>query len=69
MVEQVAGEFAGTVKMVKAKVQETFGAASELGIMSIPTLIFYKQGQEVGRHVGYLNRDQLTAQLKQKLGV
>lgn len=69
MVEQVAGEFAGKVKVVQAKVQEAFGAASELGIMSIPTLVFYKQGQEVGRAVGWMSHDKLVAEVKKKLGV
>ena len=37
MVEEVAGEV-GEVKFVKANLQETFDAASELGVMAIPTL-------------------------------
>jgi thioredoxin-like negative regulator of GroEL len=51
-VEEVAGEIAGSVKVVKANLQETFDNASELGVMAIPTLVFYKDGTEVTRLVG-----------------
>lgn len=58
--EQVAGEFAGSVKVVKANLQETFDAASELGVMAIPTLVFYKDGAEVTRLVGAVPKDKIV---------
>jgi thioredoxin 1 len=68
-VEQLAGEFAGKVKVVKAKIQEAFSTASDLGIMSIPTLVFYKGGEEVGRLVGAVPKDTIVAAIAEKLGV
>lgn len=66
---EVAGEFAGKVKVVKAKVQETMGQASELGIMAIPTLVFYKGGEVVGRIAGAVPKEQLVAAIGDNLGV
>ena len=57
--EEVAGEVAGSVKVVKANLQETFDAASDLGVMAIPTLVFYKDGQEVSRLVGAVAKDKI----------
>lgn len=67
--EEVAGEFAGKVKVVKAKLQENFGQAGELGIMAIPTLVFYKDGQEAGRLVGAQSKQKLVDAIASNLGV
>lgn len=52
MVEQVAGENKG-VKFLGLDVHNNYDTASNFGIMSIPQLLFFKDGQEVGRIVGY----------------
>ena len=66
--EEVAGEFAGKVKVVKAKVQEAFEQASGLGIMAVPTLVFYKDGEVVHQQAGALKKDDLVALINDKLG-
>ena len=50
--EQLAKDYAGKVDVYGMNVDENPDTASELGIMSIPTIVFYKGGQEVGRLVG-----------------
>ena len=66
--DEVAGEFAGKVKVVKAKVQEAFEQAAELGIMAVPTLVFYKNGEAVYQHAGAMSKAELVAKINDKLG-
>ena len=63
IVEELAGEYAGTVKIVKVNVDESPEVAQNFGVMSIPTLIFIKGGQEVDRAVGALPKDALSTKL------
>ena len=59
VVEQVAEEMAGTVKVGKLNVDEEGSVAQQYGVMSIPTLIVFKNGKEAGRAVGYQTMEQL----------
>ena len=52
VVEEVAAEMHGEVTVGKMDIDEDTQFAIGLGIMSIPTLILYKDGEEVGRLVG-----------------
>jgi len=57
--EEIAGTMAGKVKVVKLNVDENPATATKYGIMSIPTLMIFKNGQLASRQIG--------AQPKQKL--
>ncbi len=59
VVEQAAEELAGTVKIGKLNVDEEGSIAQQYGVMSIPTLIVFKNGKEVGRAVGFQTLEQL----------
>src|SRR6201991_5232490 len=50
--EEIAGSLAGKVKIVKLNVDENPATASKYGIMSIPTLMLFKNGQLASRQVG-----------------
>ncbi len=52
MVEQLAKDFAGKVDIYGMDTDANPDTPSTLGIMSIPTIVFYKGGKEVGRMVG-----------------
>ena len=69
VVEEVAKEYEGKVKIVSADIAEAGDTASGLGIMSIPQLIFYKGGQEVHRLVGAVPKDKIVQAIKDNLGV
>lgn len=64
ILEAVAAELADTVSIVKVSTDENPGAASKYGVMSIPTLIAFKDGKEVGRTVGVRGQAQLVAWIK-----
>lgn len=52
LVEQLAGENAGSAKIVKLNVDDAPRAAQNYGVSSIPTLMVFKNGEVVDRFVG-----------------
>ena len=50
--EEIAGTLSGKVKIVKLNVDENPATASKYGIMSIPTLMLFKNGELASRQVG-----------------
>src|SRR5262249_5903551 len=50
--EQLAQEFEGRIGVAKANIDEDPKAAGKLEVKSIPTLLFYRNGQLVDRRVG-----------------
>ena len=63
VVEELAKEYSGKVKIGKLDVDSNPQSASAYGIMSIPSLIFFKNGKVMDQVTGALNR----ASLKQKI--
>lgn len=61
ILEQVATENAGKIKVVKLNVDENPGTPPKFGIRGIPTLILFKNGQIAGTQVGAVHKAQLTA--------
>lgn len=62
--EKLASELAGRVKFVKVDVDASPDAPNHLGVRGIPTLILFRNGQEVDRVVGVLPEKHLRAQLE-----
>lgn len=50
--EEVAGELAGKIKIVKLNVDENPGTPGKYGIRGIPAMLLFKGGTEVGQLVG-----------------
>jgi len=59
IVEEIASEQNGKLKVVKVDVDENPQTASQYGVMSIPTLMVFKGGQAVERLVGYMPKAKL----------
>lgn len=57
----------GSYTFVKLNGRQESQITSELNIRGFPTLIFFKNGQEVGRQTGYVNHDQLVNLVKRYL--
>jgi len=66
-IDEIAGDFAGKVKVVKLDVQNEPAVASQFGIVSIPTLLLFKNGQIVNRMVGLQPKANITQQLNAAL--
>lgn len=56
--EAIAEQF-DNVKVCKVNIDENNAWASRLGVMSIPTLILYVNGEIVAKQIGYLDKAQL----------
>lgn len=68
LVEDLARVYHGQAVFAKVNTDENTEVATELGIMGIPTLILFRDGQEVDRVVGYAPRHVLEDMLKAVLG-
>lgn len=68
VVEEIADEFQGRVKVAKLNVDEGSKTASAYGVMSIPTLMFFKDGKVVEQIVGAVAKQELVAKLEELLG-
>lgn len=63
-VEEVAGEFQGRAKVGKVDVDANQQVAMQYGVRSIPTLLFFKDGQVVDQVVGAVPKKVLADKLE-----
>lgn len=61
VLDDVASEYADTVKITKLNIEENPSMASKYGIRSIPTLLLFKGGEVVSQHSGSLSKAELKA--------
>jgi thioredoxin 1 len=67
LVEELAGEKSEQLNVAKIDVDENQAVSSQFGIMSIPTLILFKDGRPVKQLVGYMPKARLLSQIEQYL--
>lgn len=67
VVEEVASQFEGQVKVVKLDTDQNPGVASQYGIRSIPTLMIFKGGQKVDMVVGAVPKSTIASTLEKYL--
>ena len=63
IVEKIADEYAGQIRVGKCDIDDSPGTAAKYGVRSVPTVMVFKNGQKVAQHVGLTNRDKLVALL------
>ena len=63
VIDEVAAEFEGKALVCKCNVDECDDAPMNYNIRSIPTLLFFKNGELVDRHVGVISKADLSAKL------
>lgn len=67
IVDEVADELAGKLAVAKCNVDDNQDLAMKYGVMSIPTLVVFKNGEEIDRSVGALPKARLQALLEKHL--
>ncbi len=67
VIEELAAEYAGKVKIGKIDVDQNSKFATAYAVMSIPTLIFFKKGKVVEQVVGVLNKVGLKKKIEENL--
>ena len=68
VVEKLAETYEGRVKVCKANVDQMQSVAGRYQVMSIPNLLFFKDGTVADQVVGYVPEDQLVGKLESVLG-
>ena len=63
VLEEVAKDYAGKLKVCKVNVDDNSSLASTYGIMSIPTMIVFNNGSKVDRFSGYMSKADLAGRL------
>ena len=63
-IEKIAQELEGKIKVVKVNVDESPAIAGKFSIMSIPTVILFKDGQVKEQTVGLVNKDKLLKKIQ-----
>jgi thioredoxin 1 len=66
-VDEIADEYAGKLKVLKLDTDENGETAMRFQVMSIPTLLLFKNGQPVERIVGAVPKPALLGRLKPHL--
>ncbi len=61
ILEKVAAEAEGRVKIVKLNIDENLDTPSKFGVRSIPTLMLFKDGKAVGTKVGVASKTAVSA--------
>jgi len=67
VVDEIAADYEGRLKVGKLNVDENNELASRYGVMSIPTLLVFKDGQPVERIVGFQPKKELAAKIDRAL--
>ena len=66
--EEIAGTLGGKVKIVKLNVDQSPATAQKYGIMSIPTLMMFKNGEMASRQVGAAPKQKLEQWISSAAG-
>jgi thioredoxin 1 len=67
ILDELAGELQGKAQIVKINVDENPVVAGQFGVMSIPTLLLFKDGQKVDQKVGGQAKPQLKSFIEQAI--
>jgi thioredoxin 1 len=68
VVDELADEYEGKIDFGKVNVDDNAKIASQFGVMSIPTLILFKDGKPVSNMVGFRPKNELKKNLDAVLG-
>ena len=67
VIDEVADELAGQIKVCKINVDEAQEIASQFNVMSIPNLLLFKGGQIVDQMVGAMPKEKLIQKITENL--
>jgi thioredoxin 1 len=67
VIDEIAHEYQGSVKVVKVNTDENPSTATEYGIRSIPTLMIFKNGHRVDTVIGAVPKSTLSSTLNKYL--
>ena len=68
IIEELAKEYEGKLKVGKVNVDENPNSASQFGIMSIPSILIFKNGQPVKTMIGAQSKENVKKGIEEVLG-
>ena len=63
VIDEIAKEYEGKAKIGKVNVDEEMSLAQKYRVMSVPTVLVFKNGQLSGTSIGYVGKEKLTTLL------
>ncbi len=63
LIDEVAGQYGEKAKIGKVNIDEQPELAQRFGVMSIPTLILFKDGTAASRSVGVVGKDKISGMI------
>ncbi len=67
IIEELDKEFQGKIKITKLNIDENLELAQKYGVMSVPTLIFFKNGKKVNRVIGLVSKEEIKKEIEKVL--
>ena len=67
IVDAISAEFTGRLKVAKLNVDDNAKTSAKYAVMSIPTLILFKEGEELERLVGFIAQKNLSEKISSYL--
>lgn len=64
VLENLAEEYAGSLKIAKLDVDNNPQTSMKFGVQSIPTMILFKDGKEAERIIGYMPKERLLSRIR-----
>lgn len=68
VLEEVDKELNGKAKILKVDVDQSQNLARQFGVMSIPTIVVFKDGKQVHKQIGFVPKERLVALISNYLG-
>ena len=68
IIADLAGEYKGVMKMGTIDTDEETALAAQFGVMSLPTLLVFQDGQVIDRVVGFMPKAALKKRIESLLG-
>ncbi|MCR5719913.1 MAG: thioredoxin [Lachnospiraceae bacterium] len=66
-ISEIASKYEGKLKVCKVNIDDELKLAQKFNIMSIPTILLFKNKERVERHTGFITGDELMAQWEKYL--
>jgi thioredoxin 1 len=67
IVEEIAGEFSGKIKVAHVDVEEARNHAMKFGVMSVPTVLYMKGGEVQDQQIGVSSKDKMIEKINAML--
>lgn len=67
IVDDIAKEFEGKIEVAKCNIDDAEEVAAKYGIRSIPTLLFFKDGEVADKTVGFVNKAEIEKRINNLL--